>query len=76
MNFKWLSSYAEDLTDGSYDEVLNAKQLEKLLYLLELTDDPIIVEKALVTLGNNAAFSANQVSLPFLHTLVVRTLGT
>lgn len=65
MTFKWLSSYAEDLTNGSYDEVLNAEQLEKLLYLLESTDDPIIVEKALVTLGNNAAFSTNQVSLLF-----------
>lgn len=61
------SRSAEDLTDGSYDEVLNAKQLEKLLYLLELTDDPIIVEKALVTLGNNAAFSANQA--------IIRELG-
>ncbi|KAM7121346.1 armadillo repeat-containing protein 10 isoform 4-T4 [Molossus nigricans] len=51
----------EDLTNGSYDDVLNAEQLQKLLYLLELTEDPIIIEKALVTVGNNAAFSANQV---------------
>lgn len=63
MNSKWLSSSAEDLTDGSYDDILSAEQLEKLLYLLESTDDPIITEKALVTLGNNAAFSTNQVSL-------------
>lgn len=76
MTFQWLSSYAEDLTDRSYDEILNAEQLEKLLYLLESTNDPIIVEKALVTLGNNAAFSANQVSLLFLHTVVVMILGT
>lgn len=71
MIFMWLSSYAEELTDGPYDEVLNAEQLEKLLYLLEATDDPIIVEKALVTLGNNAAFSTNQVSLLFPTAVVV-----
>ncbi|XP_028746759.1 armadillo repeat-containing protein 10 [Peromyscus leucopus] len=61
------SRSAEDLTDRSYDEILNAEQLEKLLYLLESTNDPIIVEKALVTLGNNAAFSANQA--------IIRELG-
>lgn len=71
MTFMWLSSYTEDLTDSPYDEVLNAEQLEKLLYLLESTDDPIIVEKALVTLGNNAAFSTNQVSLLFPTAVVV-----
>ncbi|CAD7686354.1 unnamed protein product [Nyctereutes procyonoides] len=47
----------EDLTNGSYDDVLNVDQLQKLLYLLE----------ALVTLGNNAGFSANQV--------IIRELG-
>ncbi|KAL1780676.1 armadillo repeat-containing protein 10 [Sigmodon hispidus] len=61
------SRSAEDLTEVSYDEVLNAEQLEKLLYLLESTDDPIITEKALVTLGNNAAFSVNQA--------IIRELG-
>ena len=61
------SRSAEDLTDGSYDDILNAEQLKKLLYLLESTDDPVITEKALVTLGNNAAFSTNQVSLLFPH---------
>lgn len=60
-------SRSADLTDSSYDEVLNAEQLGKLLYLLESTDDPIIVEKALVTLGNNAAFSTNQA--------IIRELG-
>ncbi|KAM6201166.1 armadillo repeat-containing protein 10 isoform 2-T2 [Rhynchocyon petersi] len=55
------SRSAEDLTDGSYDEGLNAEQLQKLLYLLESTEDPALTERALVTLGNNAAFSANQV---------------
>ncbi|XP_058131447.1 armadillo repeat-containing protein 10-like [Dasypus novemcinctus] len=61
------SRSAEDLTDGSYDEVLNAEQLQKLLYLLETTEDAVIIEKALVTLGNNAAFSANQA--------IIRELG-
>ncbi|XP_008684374.2 armadillo repeat-containing protein 10 [Ursus maritimus] len=55
------SHSAEDLTSGSYDDVLNVDQLQKLLYLLESTDDPVIIERALVTLGNNAAFSTNQV---------------
>lgn len=67
MNFISFSFYAEDLTNGSYDDVLNAEQLQKLLYLLELTEDPAIIERALVTLGNNAAFSANQV--------IIRELG-
>ncbi|XP_006882744.1 PREDICTED: armadillo repeat-containing protein 10 [Elephantulus edwardii] len=57
----------EDLTDGLYDESLSAEQLQKLLYLLESTEDPAIIERALVTLGNNAAFSANQI--------VIRELG-
>uniref|UniRef100_A0A2K5RRJ3 Armadillo repeat-containing protein 10 n=1 Tax=Cebus imitator TaxID=2715852 RepID=A0A2K5RRJ3_CEBIM len=61
------SQSAEDLTDGSYDDVLNAEQLQKLLYLLESTEDPIIMEKALITLGNNAAFSVNQA--------IIRELG-
>uniref|UniRef100_A0A8C2RB68 Armadillo repeat-containing domain-containing protein n=1 Tax=Capra hircus TaxID=9925 RepID=A0A8C2RB68_CAPHI len=61
------SRSAEDLTSGSYDDTLNAEQVQKLLYLLESTEDPIIIERALVTLGNNAAFSANQI--------VIRELG-
>ncbi|KAM5303078.1 armadillo repeat-containing protein 10 isoform 1-T1 [Glossophaga mutica] len=61
------SRSAEDLTNGSYDDVLNAEQLQKLLYLLESTEDPVIIERALVTLGNNAAFSTNQV--------IIRELG-
>uniref|UniRef100_A0A2K5RRI9 Armadillo repeat-containing protein 10 n=1 Tax=Cebus imitator TaxID=2715852 RepID=A0A2K5RRI9_CEBIM len=61
------TSQPEDLTDGSYDDVLNAEQLQKLLYLLESTEDPIIMEKALITLGNNAAFSVNQA--------IIRELG-
>uniref|UniRef100_A0A286XM36 Armadillo repeat containing 10 n=1 Tax=Cavia porcellus TaxID=10141 RepID=A0A286XM36_CAVPO len=61
------SGSAEDLTNGSYNDVLNAEQLRKLLYLLESTEDPIITEKALVTLGNSAAFSTNQA--------IIRELG-
>ncbi|XP_061269867.1 armadillo repeat-containing protein 10 isoform X3 [Bos javanicus] len=61
------SRSAEDLTSGSYDDTLNAEQVQKLLYLLESTEDPGIIERALVTLGNNAAFSANQI--------VIRELG-
>ncbi|XP_058379979.1 armadillo repeat-containing protein 10 [Diceros bicornis minor] len=61
------SRSAEDLTNGSHDDVLNAEQLRKLLYLLESTEDPVIIERALVTLGNSAAFSANQV--------IIRELG-
>ncbi|EPY83914.1 armadillo repeat-containing protein 10-like protein [Camelus ferus] len=62
-----MSGSPEDLTNGSYDDVLNAEQLQKLLYLLESTEDPAIIERALVTVGNSAAFSANQV--------VIRELG-
>ncbi|KAM5236864.1 armadillo repeat-containing protein 10 [Ctenodactylus gundi] len=58
---------AEDLTNGSHDDVLNAEQLQKLLYLLESTEDPVIIERVLVTLGNSAAFSANQA--------IIRELG-
>nr|XP_035974509.1 armadillo repeat-containing protein 10-like [Halichoerus grypus] len=61
------SRSAEALTNGSYDDVLNDDQLQKLLYLVESTDDPVITERALVALGNNAAFSANQV--------IIRKLG-
>ncbi|KAM6152675.1 LOW QUALITY PROTEIN: armadillo repeat-containing protein 10 [Erethizon dorsatum] len=61
------SGSAEDLTNGSYNDVLSAEQLQKLLYLLESTEDPIITERALVTLGNSAAFSTNQA--------IIRELG-
>uniref|UniRef100_A0A8C5XJY4 Armadillo repeat containing 10 n=1 Tax=Microcebus murinus TaxID=30608 RepID=A0A8C5XJY4_MICMU len=61
------ASSCEDLTNGSYDDVLNAEQLQKLLYLLESTEDPVIIERALVTVGNNAAFSVNQA--------IIRELG-
>ncbi|NXY84010.1 ARM10 protein, partial [Alcedo cyanopectus] len=34
--------------------------LQKLLQLLQATDDPLIQEQALITLSNSAAFSVNQ----------------
>ncbi|XP_038597439.1 armadillo repeat-containing protein 10 [Tachyglossus aculeatus] len=38
---------------------LEAQDLQKLIRLLE-AEDPLVREKALITLGNSAAFSANQ----------------
>ncbi|XP_063671070.1 armadillo repeat-containing protein 10 isoform X7 [Pan troglodytes] len=69
---------AEDLTDGSYDDVLNAEQLQKLLYLLESAEDPVIIERALITLGNNAAFSVNQIPMKLITGItfaIIRELG-
>ncbi|NXL86929.1 ARM10 protein, partial [Alectura lathami] len=34
--------------------------LQKLIHLLQATNDPLIQEQALITLSNSAAFSANQ----------------
>ncbi|XP_008051150.2 armadillo repeat-containing X-linked protein 1 [Carlito syrichta] len=42
------------------DDVLSAPDLQKVLNILERTNDPFIQEVALVTLGNNAAYSFNQ----------------
>ncbi|XP_063998609.1 armadillo repeat-containing protein 10 isoform X2 [Pogoniulus pusillus] len=39
---------------------LDVDALQKLLHLLQATDDPLIQEQALITLGNSAAFSVNQ----------------
>uniref|UniRef100_A0A7M4F859 Armadillo repeat containing 10 n=1 Tax=Crocodylus porosus TaxID=8502 RepID=A0A7M4F859_CROPO len=39
---------------------LDANHLQKLIQLLESTDDPLIQEQILVTLSNSAAFSENQ----------------
>ncbi|XP_030336821.1 armadillo repeat-containing protein 10 isoform X2 [Strigops habroptila] len=39
---------------------MDADALQKLIYLLQATDDPLIQEQALITLGNSAAFSVNQ----------------
>ncbi|XP_061222304.1 armadillo repeat-containing protein 10 isoform X2 [Neopsephotus bourkii] len=39
---------------------MDADALQKLIYLLHATDDPLIQEQALITLGNSAAFSVNQ----------------
>lgn len=62
---------ADDLTNGPFDDALNAEQLQKHLYLLEWTEDSAIIEKALGTLGGNAGFSANQV---IIHELNGRTI--
>ncbi|XP_016813446.1 armadillo repeat-containing protein 10 isoform X8 [Pan troglodytes] len=72
------TSQPEDLTDGSYDDVLNAEQLQKLLYLLESAEDPVIIERALITLGNNAAFSVNQIPMKLITGItfaIIRELG-
>ncbi|XP_072715140.1 armadillo repeat-containing protein 10 isoform X1 [Ciconia boyciana] len=39
---------------------MDADALQKLIHLLQATDDPLIQEQALITLGNSAAFSVNQ----------------
>ncbi|KAM6425227.1 armadillo repeat-containing protein 10 [Rhynochetos jubatus] len=38
----------------------DADALQKLIHLLQATDDPLIQEQALITLSNSAAFSVNQ----------------
>ncbi|KAK4830286.1 hypothetical protein QYF61_009489 [Mycteria americana] len=40
---------------------MDADALQKLIHLLQATDDPLIQEQALITLGNSAAFSVNQI---------------
>ncbi|XP_005407014.1 PREDICTED: armadillo repeat-containing X-linked protein 1 [Chinchilla lanigera] len=42
------------------DDILSTPDLQKVLNILERTNDPFIQEVALVTLGNNAAYSFNQ----------------
>ncbi|XP_040323195.1 armadillo repeat-containing X-linked protein 1 isoform X1 [Herpailurus yagouaroundi] len=42
------------------DDILGAPDLQKVLNILERSNDPFIQEIALVTLGNNAAYSFNQ----------------
>ncbi|KAM6420745.1 LOW QUALITY PROTEIN: armadillo repeat-containing protein 10 [Pluvialis apricaria] len=39
---------------------MDADALQKLIHLLQATDDPLIQEQALITLSNSAAFSVNQ----------------
>ncbi|XP_025923509.1 armadillo repeat-containing protein 10 [Apteryx rowi] len=39
---------------------MDADDLQKLIHLLQSTDDPLIQEQALITLSNSAAFSINQ----------------
>ncbi|XP_075592755.1 armadillo repeat-containing protein 10 isoform X1 [Balearica regulorum gibbericeps] len=40
--------------------IMDADALQKLIHLLQATDDPLIQEQVLITLGNSAAFSVNQ----------------
>ncbi|XP_039074012.1 armadillo repeat-containing X-linked protein 1 [Hyaena hyaena] len=42
------------------DDILGGPDLQKVLNILERSNDPFIQEIALVTLGNNAAYSFNQ----------------
>ncbi|XP_058569576.1 armadillo repeat-containing X-linked protein 1 [Neofelis nebulosa] len=42
------------------DDILGSPDLQKVLNILERSNDPFIQEIALVTLGNNAAYSFNQ----------------
>lgn len=42
------------------DDILGASDLQRVLNILERTNDPFIQEVSLVTLGNNAAYSFNQ----------------
>ncbi|XP_004377578.1 armadillo repeat-containing X-linked protein 2 [Trichechus manatus latirostris] len=42
------------------DEILGARDLRKVLTLLQKTDDPFIQQVALLTLSNNANYSCNQ----------------
>ncbi|XP_039373620.1 armadillo repeat-containing protein 10 isoform X1 [Mauremys reevesii] len=55
-----LSSLQSDTDLPKSPSNLDAHHLQKLLHLLEFTDDPLIQEQALVTLSNSAAFSVNQ----------------
>ncbi|XP_032055977.1 armadillo repeat-containing protein 10 [Aythya fuligula] len=51
------------VTDKSPPEsphTMDADALQKLIHLLQATDDPLIQEQALITLSNSAAFSVNQ----------------
>ncbi|XP_030319811.1 armadillo repeat-containing protein 10 isoform X3 [Calypte anna] len=41
--------------------IMDVDALQKLIRLLQATDDPLIQEKALISLSNSAAFSVNQV---------------
>ncbi|XP_010209340.1 PREDICTED: armadillo repeat-containing protein 10 [Tinamus guttatus] len=65
----WVKNLAEvkcfiflTLTENHPSEsphAVDADDLQKLLHLLQSTDDPLIQEQALITLSNRAAFSVN-----------------
>ncbi|XP_070611227.1 armadillo repeat-containing protein 10 isoform X2 [Erythrolamprus reginae] len=58
-----LRGFPQGGSDGSNSTqgVLEGEHLEKLLYLLDITEDPVLQGQILVTLSNSAAFSVNQV---------------
>ncbi|XP_068962652.1 armadillo repeat-containing protein 10-like isoform X1 [Petaurus breviceps papuanus] len=51
--------------------ILDAQHLKKLICLLQSTEDALIRERALITLGNSAAFSVNQDIIRNLDGLLV-----
>ncbi|XP_070611226.1 armadillo repeat-containing protein 10 isoform X1 [Erythrolamprus reginae] len=68
-----LRGFPQGGSDGSNSTqgVLEGEHLEKLLYLLDITEDPVLQGQILVTLSNSAAFSVNQDLIRALGGLVV-----
>ncbi|XP_050179605.1 armadillo repeat-containing protein 10 isoform X2 [Myiozetetes cayanensis] len=54
------SSHRSDSSPPVSTHGMDADALQKLIHLLQATDDPLIQEQALITLSNSAAFSVNQ----------------
>lgn len=53
----------EEKSPPESPHTMGADALQKLIHLLQATDDPLIQEQALITVSNSAAFSVNQVSI-------------
>ncbi|XP_065718856.2 armadillo repeat-containing protein 10 [Patagioenas fasciata] len=51
---------SDNSTAAVSTHAMDADALQKLIHLLQVTDDPLIQEQALITLSNSAAFSVNQ----------------
>ncbi|KAM6137165.1 armadillo repeat-containing protein 10 [Pterocles gutturalis] len=49
-----------DNSSPASTHTMDVDTLQKLIHLLQATDDPLIQEQALITLSNSAAFSVNQ----------------
>ncbi|XP_039917407.1 armadillo repeat-containing protein 10 [Hirundo rustica] len=49
-----------DSSSSVSTHTMDVDGLQKLIHLLQATDDPLIQEQALITLSNSAAFSVNQ----------------